>query len=106
VGKQVAAADGDARQFIARYLKKSAISHSRLELVELEGVPLVRVNKIGDDGVQYRDLDPLKFLAELQQHIPDIWEQTTRYTGCYSARTRGAKRLVRIPEILSSESGN
>lgn len=105
VGEPIAAQDSDARQFVARYLKKSAISHSRLELVELEDATLVRVNKIADDSVQSRDLEPLEFLAELTQHIPDMWEQTTRYTGCYSARSRGAKRLAldRAGELLEIE---
>ncbi|MDC0358431.1 transposase [Oligoflexia bacterium] len=94
VGEPIAATDSDARQFVARYLKKSAISNARLELIESETCPAVRINKINNDELQSRDLEPLQFLAELQQHIPDMWEQTTRYTGCYSARARGAKRLA------------
>ncbi len=31
-------------------------------------------------------------MAELSQHIPKMWEQTTRYYGIHSARTRGAKK--------------
>jgi hypothetical protein len=25
--------------------------------------------------------DPLEFLAELSSHLPNVWEQTTRYYG-------------------------
>ena len=39
-----------------------------------------------------RELSPLEFLAEIQQHIPNTWEQTTRYFGMYAARTRGKAR--------------
>jgi len=88
VGEPVAAEDSDARQFLARYLKKSPIALSRLELIDGESGQMVRVNKITDDDTQSRTLDPLQFLAELQQHIPDIREQTVRFLGCYSARTR------------------
>ena len=39
-----------------------------------------------------RCFSPLEFLAELSCHIPRVFEQTTRYFGAYSPRTRGAKR--------------
>ncbi len=43
-------------------------------------------------------------LAELQQHIPDIWEQTVRYFGCYASRTRGAEaRKKRLAESLKRQ---
>jgi len=94
VGNPIDATDDDARLFVARYLKKSAVALSRLEVIENNGESLIRINKTSDDSVQTRDLAPLQFLAELSQHIPDMWEQTTRYTGLYSARSRGAKRLA------------
>ena len=76
----------------------------RVEIIGTDKEPLVRVHKFTDDGSQTRDFDPLSFLAELSQHIPDMWEQTTRYVGVYSARTRGAKRVPMdfpgpLPEI-------
>ena len=40
----------------------------------------------------YRDYDPLEFLALLSSHIPARWEQTIRFYGEYSARTRGKRR--------------
>ena len=93
VGDPIAPNNTDARRFIARYLKKSSINSTRLELITTDNNPIVRVNKITDDAIQSRDFDPLSFLAALSSHIPDSWEQTTRYVGIYSARTRGAKRL-------------
>jgi len=80
------------------------VMNPRLELIETDEEPRVRVHKLTDDSSQTIDFDPLSFLAELSQHIPDMWEQTTRYVGCYSARTRGAKRLQlnspgQLPEI-------
>lgn len=104
VGEPVAADDSDARRFLARYLKKFPVMNPRLELIESHDEPVVRVHKLTDDGSQTRDFDPLSFLAELSQHVPDMWEQTTRYVGVYSARTRGAKRVPMdfpgpLPEI-------
>ncbi|MCB0328966.1 MAG: transposase [Bdellovibrionales bacterium] len=108
VGDPVAADDEDARRFLARYLKKSPVMNPRLELTQSEVEPVVRVHKFTDDGSQTRDFEPLEFLAELSQHIPNMWEQTTRYVGVYSARTRGAKRLQLdfpgpLPEIDDPE---
>lgn len=102
VGEPVSPHDEDARCFLARYLKKSPIMNPRLELIEpISDEPIVRVHKVTDDSSQFRDFTPLAFLAELSQHIPDIWEQMTRYVGIYSARTRGAKRLqLDFPGLL------
>ena len=38
------------------------------------------------------EFSPLEFLAELQQHIPNRWEQTSRFFGIYSSKARGKKR--------------
>ena len=67
----------------------------RLELIETgQNEPTVRYHTFKDNlSEQHRDFTPLEFLAELSQHIPDQWEQTIRYMGTLSARTRGAKRL-------------
>jgi len=86
----------DARLFLARYLKRSPLSLERTTLLESALNPTIRLTKKLDDTTQngelHRDLSPLEFLAELQQHIPDMWEQTTRYFGKYAARTRAAER--------------
>jgi len=64
----------------------------RTTLLDSALLPTVRITKKLDDTDIHRDLSPLEFLAELQQHIPDMWEQTTRYFGKYAARTRAAER--------------
>ena len=94
VGDPIAADDADARQFVARYLKKSPVALSRLELIEAETGLMVRITSTTKGEPRSKILDPLEFLAELQQHIPDTWEQTVRYLGVNSSRTRGAKRLA------------
>jgi hypothetical protein len=85
----------DARLFLARYLKRSPLSLERMSLIETGPEPKIRLVKKLDDGETHRDLSPLEFLAELQQHIPDTWEQTTRYFGAYASRTRGKERRER-----------
>lgn len=92
LAKSTPAENRDARLFLARYLKRSPLSLERTTLIESELNPTIRLTKILDDGELHRDLSPLEFLAELQQHIPDMWEQTSRYFGKYAARTRAAER--------------
>jgi hypothetical protein len=76
VGDPIASNNTDARRFIARYLKKSSINSTSLELITIDTNPIVRVNKITDDTIQTRDFDPLSFLAALSSHIPDTWAST------------------------------
>lgn len=91
-GDPIQPADADSRRFIGRYLKKSPISLSRLELIEDGDLHKVRISSCTDDAPETRTLDPLDFLAELKLQVPLKWEQTTRFFGCYSARARGAER--------------
>ena len=44
------------------------------------------------DEKNLRSFSPLELLAELACHIPRVFEQTTRYFGAYSPRTRGARQ--------------
>lgn len=90
----------DAQLFLARYLKRSPFSLERTTLLDSALNPTIRLTKILDDGELHRDLSPLEFLAELQQHIPDLWEQTTRYFGKYAARTRATERRQAKLETL------
>ena len=39
----------------------------------------------------------LEFLAELQQHLPKTWEQTSRHLGIYSCRFRGEEKKASCP---------
>ncbi len=50
--------------------------------------------------LSHKDFTPLEFLAELTQHIPKKWEQTTRFYGQYSARTRGVKTTQYAEPII------
>ena len=91
LGEPISTADTEQRLFIARYLKRCPLALDRLSLIEDGTEPLIRIVKHLDDGDVHRDLSPLEFLAELQQAIPDTWEQTTRYYGLHASRTRGAE---------------
>ena len=94
VGDPIEPTDQEARLFVARYLKKSPVSLQRLEIIESGPEPVVRYHSYKENLVEQRDFTPLEFLAQLSCHIPDEWEQTVRYMGTLSARTRGAEKLL------------
>jgi hypothetical protein len=97
--------------YISRYLKKSTINLTRLELINKKGEQYVRIkSKTSANLAEYRELKALDFLAEVTQHIPNKWEQTTRYYGVYSARYRGANKnkskisTIGEQELVAKES--
>jgi len=92
--------DPDTRRFLGRYLKKSPVSLERMSIRENGSIGITRKT---DDFDETRLFDPLEFLAELSSHIPNVWEQTTRYFGVYAARTRGShanKNLKKTTPLL------
>lgn len=99
-GEPTGAEDKDARLFLARYLKKAPLALERLSIDEDGTEPVVRYTKPNDE---MRNLYPLEFLAELSCHIPRVFEQTTRFFGIYSPRTRGAaRREERFQKLLQN----
>ncbi|MCB0325091.1 MAG: transposase [Bdellovibrionales bacterium] len=86
---EITAEDENARLFLARYLKKCPLSLERLRIDDTGLEPIVCYRT--DDGGE-QSFSPLEFLARLSQHIPRVFEQTVRYMGVYSSRSRGAKR--------------
>ena len=90
-GEPISPEDADQRRFIARYLKRAPLALDRMSLIENGAEPIIRIVKHIDDAEVHRDLSPLDCLAELQQAIPNTWEQTTRYYGLHASRTRGVE---------------
>ena len=88
--------DRERLLFVGRYLKRCPVSNERMVIDETDADnPRVLYTSYKDGEVaSTREFSPLEFLAELSQHIPDTFEQTTRFFGLYSARTRGAQRAA------------
>lgn len=89
LGPPIQPADADARLFVSQYVHKGALQLRQMEILEAGGTLVVRYRKVQH---RYEDYEPLEFLALLAAHVPDKWEQTIRYLGAYSARTRGKRR--------------
>jgi hypothetical protein len=51
--------------------------------------PIIQYSSSKQGTTETRTFSPLEFLAELQQHIPDTWEQTSRWLGERTAHAPG-----------------
>jgi hypothetical protein len=89
LGEVIQPEENNARLFIGSYIDRNPVTNDKI--------------KISDNTISYEhdsthlskaDFDPLEFLATLSAHIPNKYEQTIRYYGYYSARTRGKRRIV------------
>ena len=90
--------------FLSRYLKRCPIDLGSIEIEEGIGNPKVIYSSSFSDKVESKKFEVLEFIAELSQHIPDKWEQTTRYYGVYSARTKGKIAKDALEELEIEES--
>ena len=128
-GEPIKSTDTEHCLFLSRYLKKAVISNQRLTIDDSNPLATTVTYLSGKteqvlsysfeseslvpDITQYtisanteKQFSPLEFLATLTLHIPDKWEQTTRYYGSYAARTRGKKRQVEEAARIRAATAN
>jgi len=102
---RLAPGDRDGIERLAQYMARSPFSLARLVRIGPGGQVVYRAEK--DRPQRFPDpasaqlfpgiarnfhvYQPLDFLAELFQHIPDKGEHPIRYYGYYSSRARGAR---------------
>lgn len=101
IGEPIAPDDTERLLFAARYLKKCPVSNERLAIVGGDGEATIEYASCKNEQRSVRSFTPLQFLAELQQHIPDTWEQTTRFLGAYSSRSRGAAKANSDSDVVA-----
>ena len=95
MGERIDPADSSFRLFLSRYIDRGPVANSKIE--------------INDDFVTYitekdpktYEFTPLEFLARITPHIPNKWEQTNRYFGAYSSRTRAVLKKKNTAEDTS-----
>ena len=111
---RIPAGDRDGLERLAQYMARSPFSLTRLLRITRTGQVVYHAEKhrphrfpdpAADDlfgGVarNYQVFDPLDFLAELTQHIPNQGEHLVRYYGYYSNKARGlrAKQAIQADE--------
>ena len=94
IGPEIEAEDEEGRLFLSQYLTKCPVKLSRLSIERKDEADVVRYTSDKDT----REFTPLDFLAEVSAHIPGTFEQTIRFYGEYSPRTRGKRRAAAAQE--------
>jgi hypothetical protein len=110
VDRSVVLARGDRKgiEQLGQYLARCPFSLARLVRITEEGKVLYKADKercqeypepVSEDlrggaARNYQVFEPLDFLAELTQHIPNKGEHLVRYYGCYSNKARRKKAGV------------
>jgi hypothetical protein len=104
---RIEAGDQDSLQRLTEYIARCPFSLGRMISGNADGSVVYRSTKgkclpfplTGDDGSMKKGIprnfhiyDPLEFLAEVTQHIPNKGEHKVRYYGFYSNKKRGVLR--------------
>ena len=85
VGDEVPKDDQGYRLFLARYIDRGPVANSKISITD------DIVTYLTDKDPLTHEFDAVEFLARLTPHIPNKWEQTTRFYGYYSHRSRGKR---------------
>ena len=111
---RINAGDKAGIQRLTEYITRCPFSLARMVSETKDGKVVYRASHancipfpISDDGTlmagiprNFEVFDPLDFLAEVTQHIPNKGEHQVRYYGWYSNKKRGMNEK-RCPELLS-----
>jgi len=92
-GTSVSFSDTEAIERLARYIVRAPISQERMRYIPKASSPsdAGRVVYEGKTTGRLETFSPLDFLARLVTHIPNKYEQTVRYYGYYSNKSRGVR---------------
>ncbi len=107
---RVEAEDGEGIERLIEYFLRCPFSQARMIEVTQEGKVLYKTggNRMGrfpeaasEDLLagpkrNFQVFDPLDFLAEVTQHIPDPGEHLIRYYGWYSNKNRGLRSKAQL----------
>ena len=113
----LAAADTAGLERLAAYMVRCPFSLDRILSVSEDGKVVYRAEKaecqpfpiLGDQKLfrgisrNFEVFDPLEFLAEITQHIPDPGMQMIRYYGWYSNKMRGQRAKAANTAAASEE---
>ena len=108
---RIAAGDTAALNRLAQYMARCPFSLARLLRITPGGKVIYKADKehcreyplpaedtlFGGVARNFQVFEPLDFLAELTQHIPNKGEHLIRYYGCYSNKARRMVNGVEAP---------
>jgi hypothetical protein len=92
-GSPVSCSDAEAVERLARYIVRAPISQERMKYLPNTSSTNSKGTVIyeGKTTGKLESFSALDFLARLVTHIPNKYEQTVRYYGFYSNKSRGVR---------------
>jgi hypothetical protein len=111
--------DGAGRERLAQYMLRCPFSLQRLIRLTAEGKVIYLAEKnaphrfpnpaspvlFGGVARNFQVFDPLDFIAELTQHIPEPRKHLVRYFGWYSNKTRGLRAKTTVTATGATDPG-
>jgi hypothetical protein len=94
VGSRIWPDDQTGLENLARYIVRACFSQQRMVYIPVEKSAdgVAKVIYASKDGRVKKTFDALDWLALLVTHIPARYEQTVRYYGYYSNKSRGLRK--------------
>lgn len=109
VGNTIWPDDQKGLENLAKYIVRACFSQQRMVYIPVEKSAdgVAKVIYSSKDGRVQKTFDALDWLALLVTHIPTRYEQTVRYYGYYSNKSRGLRKKAhaddRLPTIAPGE---
>ncbi len=109
MGERIMSSDPTGLENLARYIIRACFSQERLVYVPAhessDGIAKVVYSSKDDKNREV--FNALDWLARLVTHIPNRYEQTVRYYGWYSNKSRGMRKKAEtddaIPAVMSND---
>ena len=109
IGNRIWPDDESGLENLAKYIVRACFSQERLIYIHVEKSSdgTAKVIYTSKDGRSRKTFDALDWLALLVTHIPERYEQTVRYYGYYSNKSRGLRKKAdadnQLPTIIPGE---
>ena len=109
IGERIWPEDQQGLENLARYIIRACFSQERMVYIPVAestdgGAKVIYTSK---DGRTRKTFEALDWLAHLVTHVPGRYEQTVRYYGYYSNKSRGLRKKAEtdddIPGIVENE---
>ena len=102
IGERIWPDDEKGLENLARYIIRACFSQERMVYIPVEDAVDGAANVIyaSKDGKTRETFDALDWLAHLVTHVPDRYEQTVRYYGYYSNKSRGLREKADTDDVI------
>ena len=112
IGERIWPDDEQGLENLARYIVHACFSQERMVYIPVDESAdgAAKVIYTAKDGRSRKTFDALDWLAHLVTHVPGRYEQTVRYYGYYSNKSKGLRKKAQadddIPVIVKNETSS